>query len=234
MREKLIEQLKLDAGATDEQIVEAVENLQETNKKLKAVKFRGLDLSDEQQASILRRQQAGLSLDDAIAAEVAQAKHDEALKGDKKAKFGKAAALIATLFLSLFLPGASWAQSVIVVPMYTNTCAAFSTNTAANTVTSPQGFQIKLGGNVTVMTSVTTTNAGAPTMFLSFQGSHDYTNWTSLATHSGTFALRGVSNSVTTASITLTNVPYNYLRWFSFGNGQTAAVSVASMQAVCH
>ncbi len=123
-------------------------------------------------------------------------------------------------------------QNVIVVPLYTNTCASFATNTSANTPTNPDGFQINPGANVTIMASVTTTNAGVPSMYFGFQTSFDYTNWTSVAQYTGSFALKGTSNSVTTGSFTFTNVSANYLRWYSFGNGQTAAVTVASMQAI--
>ncbi len=235
MKEKLIELLKLDPNSTEEQILARVAEVQSQNKSLKALKFRGVELSDEQQASVLRRQAAGLSLDDAIAAELAQAKHDEEMaKADKKGKGAKAAAIIVALFLSLFFGGSVQAQQsagVIVIPQYTNTCSAFSTNTAPNTPTNPQGFQITPGNNVTIYASVTTTNAGAPNCYFGFQTSLDSTNWTSLASYTGSMALQG-SNTTATSAFTFTNVPANYMRWYSFGNGQTAAVAIATMQAI--
>jgi len=94
-------------------------------------------------------------------------------------------------------------------------------------------FQINPGGNVTVIAAATTTNAGAPVAAFGFHGSHDGTNWvTSTSQYSGTVTLGG-SNTTTASSFTFTNVPFNYLRWASFGHNQTAAVAVATMQVIC-
>lgn len=233
---QILEQLNLDANATEEQAVYEIKKLQA---KPKVSKWNH-PLTEEQEADVQRRRNAGLSLEDAIAATMAQTKHDEALaeKSEKGKKGGKGAAALLLGFLlaaGALMPSRASAQmaNVISVPTYTNVVSGFSTNTSANTPTNPSGFQINPGQNVTILVSMLSTNAGTPNELFGFQGSHDFTNWTSSAALTGTVALQG-SNVTTTAAFTFTNVSFNYLRWYSWGNAQTAAVSLAGapMQAI--
>jgi len=95
----ILEQLKLGADATEEQAAAAVAALQDELKQARALRNRGHSLTPEKEASVARRRAAGLTLDDAIVAELAQAAHDAALSSAATGKKGKGvAALIALLF----------------------------------------------------------------------------------------------------------------------------------------
>lgn len=229
---KIIELLELEENTTEDQVLEAISALRAENKALKSLKYRGKNLTPEQEEGVLRRQRAGLSMEDAITAELAQAKHDEAIGASGKGKKGVAAVLLFLgLLLSPFRSEAQLTAGVITVPAYTNSCV--TTNNGVGSATSPAYFAITPGGQVSVMVSVLSTNAGTPNQIFGFQGSYDATNWTSQAVLNGTLPLAG-SNLVATGSFTWTNVSYNFLRWYSWGNGQTAAVALAGapMQAI--
>jgi hypothetical protein len=73
---KINESLGLPIDATEDQAVAAVAALQAETNHLRSQKYLGRQLSQETATGVDRRVAAGLSMEDAIAAQLAQESHD--------------------------------------------------------------------------------------------------------------------------------------------------------------